>query len=78
MACFFHIYGRKVDGYYVYYKKSTDSSYGCKIVEGTSVTLGSLSASTKYNVKIVPYVLSGTTKVKSDHYKMTTVTTLKK
>ena len=66
-------------GYYVYYKKSSASSYSLyKTTTGTSLTLTGLSKNTKYTIKIVPYGVSGSTKVKSDHYITKSATTLKK
>ena len=66
------------DGYDVYYKKSTSSSYIYK----TSTTalyynFANLTANTKYNFKVVAYYLDGGTKKASTQYKTATATTLR-
>ena len=66
------------EGYYVYYKKSSASSYSSyKTTTGTSITLKNLSDNTKYSFKVVPYGLSGSTKIKSDNYTTKTIKTLR-
>jgi len=67
----------KASGYYVYYKTASATKYSSKVVTGTSTTLSNLADSTKYTIKIVPYGVSGTTKVKSDNYIAKSITTLK-
>ena len=66
-------------GYYVYYKKSTTSSYSAKyrkIVTGNTVTIKNLADGVKYNFKVVPYY--GSDKVSSLQYTVQSKTTLKK
>ena len=66
------------EGYYVYYKKASASSYkSYKTTTGTSVTIKGLSANTSYNFKVVPYGLSGSTKIKSDNSTTKTIKTLR-
>ena len=67
----------KASGYYVYYKTSSATKYSSKVVTGTSTTLKNLADSTKYTVKVVPYGVSGSAKVKSDNYIAKSITTLK-
>ena len=56
-------------GYYVYYKKSTASKYVLyTTTKARSVTISGLKKNTKYTVKIVPYGVSGSNKIKSNSY----------
>lgn len=65
-------------GYYVYYKKDTAKTYASyKVTTKTSITLKDLADNTKYDIKIVPYGVSGSTKVKSDKYTEKSISTLK-
>lgn len=67
------------DGYYVYYKKSSASSYTYLTrTTSTSVKKADLSGGTGYTFKVIPYVKSGNTYYKSTKYTTATVTTLKK
>ena len=64
-------------GYYVYYKKSTASSYSnYKVTTKTAITIKNLSDGVTYKFKVVPYY--GEDKVKSTAYTTKTATTLKK
>lgn len=66
-------------GYYVYYKKSSASSYkNYKTTSKSSLKFSNLAANTKYNFKIVPYYKKGDTKYKSTGSKVVSATTLKK
>ena len=65
-------------GYYVYYKKATQKAYSSyKLTTNTSITLKNLASNTKYNFKVVPYGMSGNTKIKSDTFSTKTITTLR-
>lgn len=66
-------------GYYVYYKKSTASTYtNYKITTNRYINFVNLAGNTKYNFKIVPYYKNGNTKYKSTKSKVVSATTLKK
>jgi len=66
-------------GYFVYYKKSTSSSYTYLTrTTGTYVRKKNLSDGAKYYFKVVPYYKSGDTRYASLSYKTASVYTLKK
>lgn len=66
-------------GYYVYYKKSSASSYNNYIITTNRyVKFANLSDNVKYNFKIVPYYKSGDTRYKSIKSKIVSAITLKK
>ena len=69
------------DGYYVYYKKASASSYSTKNRVATTkltTTFKNLNNGVKYTFKVVPYFVSGSTKYTSIATKTATAATLKK
>lgn len=65
-------------GYYVYYKKASESKYTLKTTTtALSYSFTNLSANTKYDFKVVAYYLDGSVKKPSTSYKTVTATTLK-
>lgn len=66
------------DGYLVYYKKSSSSSYTYKAsTKSLSYNFANLSYSTKYDFKVVAYYLDGAIKTPSSKYKTASATTLR-
>ncbi len=66
-------------GYYVYYKKSTDTKYTyAGKTTSTSFKKANLSDGVKYTFKIVPYGLSGSKVIPDSSYKTVSIYTLKK
>ena len=65
------------NGYYVYYKKSTDKEYKQKRVTGTSIKLSDLYDGVKYDFKVAPYCNIETSQI-SPSYKTSSIYTLKK
>lgn len=67
------------NGYYVYYKKSTSSSYTyAGKTTTTSFKKANLSDGVKYYFKIVPYYVVNSKTYKDDSYKTASIYTLKK
>ncbi len=65
-------------GYYLYYKKSTASSYTYKAsTTALSYNFANLSDNTKYTFKVVAYYTAGGVKKASASYKTATATTLR-
>lgn len=65
-------------GYYVYYKKSSDSSYIYKgATTGTSYKLPDFADNVKYTVRVRAYRKIGTVTYKSNNYKYATIYTLR-
>ena len=65
-------------GYYVYYKvHGTDTYKLYKTTTKTSIFITGLKKNTKYVVKVVPYGMSDSIKVKSDNYSAKALKTLK-
>ena len=70
---------KDADGYYVYYKLSTSSSYTyLGRTTNTYIYKNNLYDGKKYYFKIVPYTTVGGLRYKSSHYKTDSVYTLKK
>lgn len=66
-------------GYYVYYKKSTDSAYTyAGRTTSTSYKKSNLADGVKYYFKVVPYGVSGSQNVLSRNYRTSSIYTLKK
>lgn len=66
------------DGYYVYYKTSSDSSYKkYKRVTGTSASFANLTDGKQYNFRVYPYIKVGDKYEKGSAYKSASVYTLK-
>ena len=67
------------EGYYVYYKKSTASTYSyLGKTKNNSFKKANLASGTKYYFKIVPYAEVNGNIIKSSSYKTTSIYTLKK
>ena len=67
-----------VDGYYVYYKKSSASKYSYVRTSATSRNFAKLSDGVRYDFRVVPYVNTDEGIYKATGYKSTSVYTLKK
>lgn len=66
------------DGYYVYYKTSSDSSYTkYKRVTGTSASFANLTDGKQYNFRVYPYIKVGDKYEKGSAYKSASIYTLK-
>ena len=67
-----------VDGYYVYYKKSSASKYSYVRTSASSRNFAKLSDGVRYDFRVVPYVNTDEGTYKATGYKSTSVYTLKK